>query len=235
MTAPLGHNMPPPFEAFSMALEDVRLEAGNWLDGSPIETQAQADEVGRIMSGAKKLAKDMDAARADEKKPHDEAGKAVQAKWKPLLEQAAAIVTAAQGPLSVFLNAVAAQQAQEAQAARQAALDAQQAAINAQRVALGNIEAMERAAELQREADKAASVAGRAEKARPLAAGEGRATGLRTSWTATVTDYPAMLTWLRKRDPEALRAFLSDYASKAVRGGARDIPGVSIVSERKVA
>lgn len=234
-TAEIGHNNPPAFDMFSMALEDVRLEAGNFLDGSPIQTQAEADAISRIVAAAKKLRKDADAARADEKRPHDDAGKAVQAKWKPLLEQADMIASAAQRPLTDYLARLAAKQAEEARIAREEAARKVQEAIEAQRAAEGSIDAMEAAAALQKDADKAMKDAAKAEKAKAHVEGDGRAIGLRSYWTATVGEYSAVLRWVKEHHPDALREWLAEFAAAKVRAGAREIPGVSIKQERRVA
>ena len=58
---------------------------------------------------------DADAARAEEKRPHDEAAKAVQSKWKPLLDKADRAVTAAQKPLTDYLLRLERERQAEAQ------------------------------------------------------------------------------------------------------------------------
>ena len=47
--ASIGHNNPPadPFGAISAHIDDLYTEAKNWADGTPIVSQAQADEVSR--------------------------------------------------------------------------------------------------------------------------------------------------------------------------------------------
>jgi len=49
-------------------------------------TDENADKVGNWMQRAAQRLKTLDAQRAAEKKPHDDAAKAIQAKWKPILE-----------------------------------------------------------------------------------------------------------------------------------------------------
>jgi len=231
----IGHNNPPAFDAFSMALEDARLEAGNFLDGKAIQTQAEADAIGKIVATAKNLRKDADAARADEKRPHDDAGKAVQAKWKPLLDQADLIASAAQRPLTDYLARLAAAQAEDARLARIEADRMAQEAIAAQRAADGSIDAMEAAAALQKDADSAMKQAAKAEKAKAHVEGDGRAIGLRSYWVATVTDHAELLRWVKLHFAPDLRKWLADFAAAKVRAGAREIPGVVIEQERRVA
>ncbi len=228
----IGHNNPPAIDAFGMALDDAYATAKDFLDGSPIETQGQADAVGRIVSEVKKIRKDADAARAEEKRPHDEAAKAVQAKWKPLLDRADTIVTAAQRPLTTYLAKLAAQQAEVERLARQEAARAAQVAIEAQRQADG-VEAIEEAKRLQKEADAAAKAAAKAGNAKAHVAGVDRAIGLRSSKVATVTDRRAALNWIAKHDPDALSQFVDDYARR--NAPTRPMDGVEVTVERKVA
>lgn len=234
MTATIGHNSPPPEMAFSLSIDDLYDEAKNFIDGTPIDTQGQADAIGVIVSTLKKIRKDADAARAEEKRPHDEAAKAVQSKWKPLLDKADRAVTAAQKPLTDYLLRLERERQQEAQRlaeeARKADEQAQAAMQN-----IASLDDAERAEELAKEADKLVKAAKRTDKAKSHVAGMDRAIGLRTYWNATVTDYSALLRYMKEARPEDLKAMLRDYASAQVRAGSRHIPGVLIEQERKVA
>jgi hypothetical protein len=64
------------------------LEARNYLDGEPIANEDQAKRYPALLNRLRRVANDADDARKDEKRPHDEAAKAVQAKWKPILDKA---------------------------------------------------------------------------------------------------------------------------------------------------
>jgi hypothetical protein len=59
------------------------------------------------------------------------------------------------------------------------------------------------------------------------------ATGLRTYWTATVTDYGALLAYMKQSDPQGLRDMLDEYAQKQKNAGARNLPGVEITEHRR--
>ena len=232
--AAIGGNNPPPEMAFSLSIDDLYEEAKNFIDGTAIETQGQADAIGVIVSALKKIRKDADAARAEEKRPHDEAAKAVQAKWKPLLDKADRAVTAAQKPLTDYLLRLERERQQEAQRlaeeARKADEQAQAAMQN-----IASLDDAERAEELAKEADKLAKAAKRTDKAKSHVAGMDRAIGLRTYWTATVTDYGALLRYMKEARPDDLKAMLRDYADAQVRANVRHLPGVLIEQERKVA
>ena len=229
----IGGNQPPANEAFSLALEDAYATAKDFLDGSELETKGQADAVGRIISEVKKIKKDAETARKAEKEPHLEAGRAVDAKWKPLADRADTIIKAAQAPLTAYLNKLAAQQAEEQRKAREEADRKAQEAIEAQRASAGNVEAIEKAETLQREADLAAKEAAKASKAKAHVAGVDRAVGLRTYKVVTVTDRRAALNWIAKHNPEALTAFVEDYARR--HAPTRPMDGVTVNEERRVA
>jgi hypothetical protein len=215
-----------------MALEDVRMTASDFLDGSPVETKAQADAIGIIVSRARAIKRDADLARKQDKEPHLEAGRKVDADYKPVLETADDIISAAQRPLTAWMEAEAVRQRAEAEQARQAALAAQQQALDAQRASEGNVDATEAARKLQKDADSLTKVAARAEKAKPNVAGEGRSLGLRGHQVADLTDRRALLEWVMVNDPEPLTEWLSEYARKALP---MQLPGVTIRTERRAA
>ena len=228
----IGGNNPPAFEAYSMALDDAYLTAKDFLDGKPIGGQAEADAVGRIVSETKKLRRDADAARAEEKRPHDEAGKAVQAKWKPLLDRADTIIAAAQKPLTACLNKLAEEQAEAERIAREQAELAAQEAIAAARAA-ESMDDLERVKDMEAAAEQAAKEAAKAAKAKAHVEGVDRAVGLRTYKVATVTDRRAALNWIARHDPAALEAFVADYARRFAP--TRPMDGVEVTIERRVA
>jgi hypothetical protein len=81
-----GHNNPPtPFDECERKVFDLFDEAKNFLDGEAITTQDMADAVSKLLDMIRKAKKEADDFRAAEKKPHDDAAKAVQEKWKPLI------------------------------------------------------------------------------------------------------------------------------------------------------
>lgn len=230
----IGGNNPPAFDAFSMALDDAYSTAKDFLDGAPIENQGQADAVGLIVSEVKKIKRDADAARADEKAPHLAAGKAVDAQWKPLLDRCETIERAAKAPLTAWLNKLAEEQREAEAKAREEADRKAQEAIAAQRAAAvsGDIAAVEQADALQDEADAAAKAAAAAGREKAHVSGVDRAIGLRTYKVATVTDRKALLQWIMWNDAATLGAWLDEYARKALPA---QLPGVEVTEEKRVA
>lgn len=220
--------------AFSMAVDDLYAEAANFVDGAPVETQGQADALAKIITDAKAIRKDADAARKVEKQPHDDAGKAVQAKWVPVLTKADDVIAAVQKPLTAWLQAQEVEQQRIAAEARAEADRLAAEAVAAARTS-GSLESLTATRELQDAAVKAGKRAKFTEKAKTHVQGGGRAIGLRTYWEASLTDSAAALKWARETHPEQLREFLRELAGKAVNAGAREIPGFTIDQQRKVA
>lgn len=233
--AVIGGNNPPAFEAFVAHLSDLRLEAGNWLDGLPIENQAQADEVSRLMDEHRKAVKDADAARTEEKKPHLEAGKAVDAKWKPLIDGANLAVDACKKTLAPWLMKLEAEKRAAAEAARLEAEAKAQAAADAMRAAADNdLAAREEAEALVTAAKAAEKAASKAEGDRAQSHGGGRATSLRSYYSPVLMDGDIASRHYWNRDRSACEAFLLSLAKTDVQNGARTIPGFDVIEEKRV-
>lgn len=239
-TPAIGHNQPPEPTAIERARElvsQIEMEASAWFDGADIENDAQADEVSRIIDAARKAAKQFDADRKDEKQPHMDAAKEVDAAWKPLLDGANRIVEVAKGTLTPWLLAKEKAKREAEEAAR---LEAERAAEEARRLAeendgsLAAAKARDEAIEIARQAEADAAKAAR-EKAGAKGAGMARTVSLRTTWRATVTDRRALLNHVAVKAPDDLTAFLENWAATAVRTGEREIPGVHAWEEKVAA
>jgi hypothetical protein len=233
-----GANNPPepsPFEGFDIHLTDLFEEAKNFLDGSGVNSDAEAEAVSKLLDMIRTAAKDADKARAAEKKPHDDAGKAVQAKWKPLLDRADMAVNTCKRVLAPWLTKKEAEARAVAEEARREAEARQAAAAEAVRQAdLNDFAARDAAEALVKDAKKANADANRAEKARPQAAGGARATTLRSYFTAELTDARSALAHYVATNPEAIKACLQGLADTDVREGKRQIPGFTVHEEKRV-
>lgn len=232
----IGHNSPP-VAAHGMHIDDLYSEAANWLDGTPIENEAQAAALGGLLAKFREARTGADEQRKIEAKPFDEGKAAVQAAWKPPIEKcerAEKILKNAIGAWQIKLEAE--QRAAAAEAAAKAAdeREAGQAALKAAQGSdrLSDAEDAEAALKRAKEAETAAS---RADKAKPLVATGGRSIGLRSYWEPTLTDSVAALKHYRETQPEALKAWLLEQAAKDVRLGARVIPGFAITEDRRAA
>jgi hypothetical protein len=235
--ATIGHNRPP-VDIFEERIVGLFDEAKNWLDGEPVTAQAQADELGKLLDMIRTAAKEADAQRKVEKKPYDDAAKAVQDAWNPLLKRceiAADTVKKALAPFLAEQDRIAREAAAAARREAEEKAAAARAAFQASDVT--DLSAREEAERLAREAKDAEKIAGKAEKVKAGAQGGARAVSLRTVYAAQVTDYQALARHVWTTDPEALRAFLDEYAAAATRrspDAARALPGVT-VTESKVA
>jgi hypothetical protein len=84
----MGDNLPPEddsFEGLRDAIEPLATEALKRIEGPPIADQDEADRIANLADRLSELHKKADEARAQERRPHDEACKEIQKKWSPLL------------------------------------------------------------------------------------------------------------------------------------------------------
>lgn len=232
--APMGHNAPAdPFTAFSLHLDDLDEQARQFLDGTPIASEQQAEDVSRLLNMLRKASNDADDARKEEKRPHDEAAKAVQSKWRPLLERVDLAVSTAKRALTPWLAAKDAEQRAAAEAAAQEAREQAEAAAQvAAQVRPDDLAGQTTLRVKQENAAAAAKAADRLSKARPTVKGGERANSLRSRWTATLDDPVAALRHYRERQPEELKLWLVEQATRDVRAGKRQIPGFTITEEK---
>lgn len=233
MTQALLSNLPPePAVLFSEEIEDLLLEARNYLDGEPIANEEQATAVSSLLNRLRRLKNDADEARKIEKKPHDDAGKAVQAKWQPIISKADLAASTAKRVLAPWLQQVEEKQRAEAEAARVEAERLATIAREARQGAAGDLQAQEDAERLLKAAAAAEKDASRADKQKAHAKGGERAVGLVDRWTPELIDPVAALKHYRERTPELLKEWLLDQARADVRCGVRSIPGFTINHER---
>lgn len=239
---PAGHNNPPqtPYEQSKERVEELYAEAKGWLDGEPITSQAQADEIQKLMRLIQEAEKVAESHRKAEAQPFDDGKAEVQARYNPLIQKGtgktALAVNACKSALAPWLKKLDDEQRAAAEKARQEAEEKRLAAMEAMRQRdAANLADREAAEALVAEAKKAEAEAKKAENAKPQAKGAGRAASLRTYYTANVTDYKAFARHLWTQHPETFEPFLDDIASKMASAGSRELPGVSIVEDRRVA
>jgi hypothetical protein len=230
-----GRNSPPePFDAFRLEIEDLFAEANNWLDGEPIATQQQADDVSALVNRLRKVLKDADDQRKAEKKPHDDAAKAVQALWTPLLSKAELAASTARNALAVFLRKKEDEQRAGAEALRKEAEQAAEAAAQSRQLANPESLSDQTAVRVREEAAAAlAKAADRAAGAKAHAKGGERAVGLRSDWKAEVTDALAFGKWAWEHRRDEYLGFLTGLAQRECRQGPKGIPGIIVHEVRK--
>ena len=115
-----------PEKKFSSEITALIASAEQWLDsvGRKIETQVSADKLANYAVEAQAIEDRAEAARVAEKRPIDEAARAVQARWVPLITAASGLKRNLKTMLQPWLMAQArkaAQEAVDAQKAREAA------------------------------------------------------------------------------------------------------------------
>lgn len=228
----MGGNLPPDVMAFNI-IDAYYDEARNWAsDGFKIENQAQADEIDALDKALLKAQQDADELREAEKKPHDDASKAVQAKYNPYVQKDKGKTYVARGVLKSLLTAWRVEQQriaeEKARKAREEADAERRAAEEAMRASSGDLEAREQAEQQVEAAKQAERVAKKADKAATTG------TGLRTSWVPKLTDRNAAIKHYWAKDPGAFERLVMDMALTEVRHGIRTIPGFEI-EEVKVA
>lgn len=225
----MGGNNPPALEAHKVNIDDLREEAKAWLDGKAVESAEEAAGLNALLDLARQAAKAADEARAAEKKPHLDAGKAVDAQWKPLIDAAQRIVDVAKKTLTPWNIKEAERKAAEAQKAAEEAEAQRRAEVEASRAAAasGSLEDVEQADQQAEAAKQAEKIAKRAEKEATSGL------GLRTTYRPELTDPKAAIThyWATRR--EDFIALVNDLAAKDVRAGKREIPGFTIHAEQK--
>lgn len=218
-------NQPPAYEAFSLHIEELFALVSDTTAGAAVENDEQDAALDALLDDLRKAKKDANAERAAEKKPHDDAGNAVQAKWKPLIDRCDMGMTEIKNLLTPYRNAKQRAKDEAAQRAREEAAAKEQAAREAIQ-ASDDLEERFAAEEQFKQAQKLKAVANKIDRA---------PTGLRTSYRARVINYKALLKHYMERRPRDVMAWLAEQAERDVRAGERVIPGVEVVEERSAA
>lgn len=244
--AVIGGNQPPvemtAFEAIKINIEELYEEAAQWLDGSPVETQDQADAINTLKARIKDAHKAAEDARVAESSPLRKQIDDIQARYNELIGSNKSVTgiavkaeQACNAALKPYLLELERQQQEKARLAREEADRKQREAMEAMRQRdAANLAAREDAERLVQEAKQAEAEASKAEKERPHARGDGRATGLRTVWIATMTDEIVAASWLWSEHKGDVMALAQKKADEAIRLGRRAVPGFSVESERVV-
>lgn len=195
------------FDGLKDRIEDLARDAEALINAGAATDQAAADRASDLANRLAELQKQADTARAAEKKPHDDAAAAVQAKWKPLLGVADVYRRIKSAVITPFLVA-------EDQKRRAAEADARKAAEEAAKAGQPIPEST-----TQRAAPKAGS-------------GGRRSVALRTVKVVTITDRAAVLKFF-ENNPLITEA-LQKMAEKVVAAGA-EVPGVTVTEEQRAA
>lgn len=228
--AKVGHNRNP-FDELSDEIADLYNEAHNWCDGEPISNQKQADEIAKLLEMIRQARKKADEARKEEKRPHDEAAKAVQQKFMPVLESADMASMACKKTLAPWLQKLEDEKRAEAKAKRKEAEEKVRQAREAHQSAQ-SLEDMEKAEQSLADAKAAEKEAVAAEKDRGRVKGGTRAVSLRTVYRAEITDPAEFARYIWLNHYAEFLDFMQGIADRDVRTCKTDLPGATCIKEQ---
>ena len=216
---PEDQKWPPRIAAILAPWESILGEADIWLDGDPVQDEGQMKAVDAMLKDVKAAEKALGEARDAATKPLNEAWKNEIAFWKPAVDDLARVRKALAAMNTDFKNKLAAEKEEARRVAAAKAAEAKRLAEEAAAKAAANesdIAAQREAAEAQEKFQGARRDAS--------AARQDKVTGLRAVWHYEIEDHKALVNWVAKNDPQALRDFLDEYAAKHHRDGG--LPGV---------
>jgi uncharacterized protein with ATP-grasp and redox domains len=217
----IGHNKPPPVVAMSLHIDDLfSLVSGS--TASPVTTDEQEAALDALLGDVRQAANNAEEMRKAEKKLHDDAAKAVQAAWKPLIDKCDKAAAALKSALTPYREA---RQRAKDEAARKAREEAE-AKLKAAQLALRASDDPEEkfaAEEELKQASKLTAVANKIDRS---------ATGLRTYWEAEITDRREALKHYLTTYPGEFEALIQRLADADARGSRGTVPGI-VFHERK--
>jgi hypothetical protein len=220
----IGANKPPPVVAMSMHIDDLfSLVSGS--TAGPVTTDEQETALDALLDDVRKASNEAEEQRKIEKKPHDDAAKAVQQAWKPLLDKCDKAAAAIKDALTPYREARQRAKDEAARKAREEAEVAQTAAQEALRSSDDLEERFTAEAELAR-AGKLTAVANRIDRT---------PTGLRKYWVAEITDRREALKHYLTTRPEEFAALIQQLADADARGTRAPVPGVVFHEKKKAA
>ncbi|MEN9924040.1 MAG: hypothetical protein RL268_166 [Pseudomonadota bacterium] len=221
----LNHNNPPADAAFALHIDELFSLLSDTLAGGEVSNDEQEAAIDGLMDEFRKAAKDADKERATEKKPHDDAAKAVQAKWKPVIEKADRGTQACKEALTPYRTAKQRAKDEAARKAREEAEAKERAAQEALQQS-DDLEARFHAEQELEQAKKLATIANRIDRS---------ATGLRTRHVHRIVNRKELLLHVIDRYPEDLADMLNEFVRRKVAAGLRKMPGVEITEQKEAA
>ena len=202
-----GNNPPDPIDEICAQFEDAHEEAANWLDGNPVENEAQMKAVDGLRKQAREWRMALEAGQKSATAPLYDAYKAEGARWKPTIEDAQRIEKGLVALVDGFKRKLAEEKAEAERKARaEAARKMREAEEAAARANAADLEAQRAAADAQREAEEA--------QRRAAAASKDKVTGLRTVTRYEITDHRALLNWIAVNRRDDVTAFIEEWARK---------------------
>ena len=227
MNAPIGHNGGPAMTALeihALGIDDL-FSTVSGSTASPVTTDEQESALDTLLDEvrtAKKAAEDQCEA---EYRPHKQAADKVKADWKSVLSKCDKGADAIKAALTPYRTA---KQRAKDEAARKLREEAEATARAAQQALKASDDLEDRfEAEARLEAaGKLAAQANRIDRA---------PTGLRTYWTAEITNRKAALLHYIAREPEAFEALIQSLADRDARGTRAPVPGITFHENKRAA
>ena len=234
----VGHNQPPPHEEFRDRIDRLLNVANRWLKERPvILDEDMAAKCIDFLDQIAQEAKAVEEQRRTEKKPHDEAGRAVDGKYKPLVALLDTAKAMLKPRLTVWLNA---KELRRQAAIREAEAEAYAAIQEATRLKAeaekgASVQAAVAAEEAAKAADAAVKQADTIAESRAQVRGDysTRARSLRGTWKAKIVNLDEAIRFYR--NSVDLFECIEKRANQDARGGARIIPGCEVFEEKSVA
>ena len=220
----IGANNPP--KTIFDTIDALYTEAQAWFDGTDIETDMQAEQLGNLMVMLSDAGKACEAERKEKVAPFDKAKKEIQAVYVPALGKADTALKQARVVGNRFLAKKQAALDEAARQARENAAEEKRIADEAMRASQGDLHAREEAEEMLKQAKRAEAAANAAAKATPASIGGRRTVSKR--WHPEMNDGAAAAFhyWTTRR--AEMEAFLINLAVADVKTGKREIPGFEI-------
>ena len=208
IAASIGHNnAPDPLDEALAPFGDTITEAEGWLDGTPVENEAQMKAVDALLKGIKSAKKAVEAAEESEAKPIYDQWKAAKARFAPTLTDLDRLAKGLVSIVDAFKRKLAAEREAARLEAESKAWEATRAAEEAARKAsASDIEATRDAATAMADAEAAQRAA--------QAASRDTVKGLRTVTRYEITDHRALLHFIAANRKDDLTAFIEEWARK---------------------
>ena len=234
------------FEAIQERIDDLAREADRLMKAGGAKSQEIADQAADVANRLADYWRKADNQRKVEKQPHLDAERAVDNKWRPLLDAADIYKRLKQIVCAPWLAKLKAEKERAEAEAREHARKAYEAAQQAQREAARQAEEAARTGNIaaaqsqQRQADEAAQEAAAAAQTAQVIATTSvtvgttgrRSVGLRGRTVVTIEDRDQVLAFFKDR--AEITEALQKMAEKAIGAGI-NVPGVKIAKDYQAA
>jgi len=229
-TIDIGHNNPPSDEIqIEDQIKEVMAVADKWLIGREIKSQAEVDKAAGFKQKLSELSREAEKMRKEEKKPHLDAGKAVDAKYQAIVKLPNNILTRLKGAITPFLVA---EQKKADEAARKERIEAAKKIAEAEKIKADK-EKKNLTEKEEKTIEEAKTATFNPAPVKVSAGGNtGRKISLKKVTSAEIVDYEKVLIAL-KDHPEMI-VFAQKLCDRAAKAG-KELDGMKIKEEQVAA